>query len=111
MTVFVAVLFVRGLVNDHEIRSGLATYMLLTGATAIGLWLERSWGRGLALVFALGNCGLGALALLAVLMTRQGPWLGPALLLIGSVLLAYVVARPVFNLPDSADSGDGAHER
>lgn len=100
ITVFVGVLFVRHLVADQQIRSGLATYGLFTGAAAVGLWRQRSWGRGLALVIVMGNAGLGTLALLAVIVSRRGPWLGPALLLAGSVVLGYVVSRPVFNSTD-----------
>ncbi|HYZ94043.1 MAG TPA: hypothetical protein VFA34_16845 [Actinomycetota bacterium] len=98
-TIFVTVLFVRAL-GDNEIRTGLATYGLFTGAAAVGLWLRRRWGRGLALVIAMGNMGLGTLALLSVIMLRRGNAAGPAILLASSVLLGYLLSRRIFSLPD-----------
>jgi len=96
--VFVAVLFARSL-GEREIRSGLFTYGLLTGAAAVGLWRRSRWGRSLALVIALGNVGLGALALLAVIISRRGDVLGPSVLLAVSLALAYALSRRVFNFP------------
>jgi uncharacterized membrane protein (DUF2068 family) len=98
-TVFVAVLFVRSL-GEREIRSGLLTYGLLTGAGAVGLWRRRRWGRNLALVIAIGNVGLGTLALLAVILSRKGDVIGPGVLLVVSLALAYALSRGVFNFPD-----------
>lgn len=96
-TVFIAVLFARAL-GEREIRSGLLTYGLLTGTAAVGLWRVRRWGRSLGLLIAMGNIGLGTLALLAVIMSRRGNALGPALLLVTSVGLAYALSQRVFNL-------------
>jgi hypothetical protein len=105
VTCFVMTLFVLRLVGEHEIRSGLLTYGLFTGAAAVGLWLERRWGHALGLVVALGNAGLGTLALLAVIISREGPVLGPALLLVGSIVLSYLLSRPVYSFPqDRADA-------
>jgi hypothetical protein len=100
ITVFVGVLFVRALERE-EIRSGLATYGLITAAAAFGLWRRRRWGRSVALLFALGNAGLGALSLLSVIIARRGPLLGPSILLVASVALAYVLSRPVFEVRDA----------
>ena len=68
VTVFILVLFVRAL-TEKEIRTGLFTFAVFTAVTAIGMWRIKRWGRSLALVVAIGNVGLGALALLAVLMS------------------------------------------
>ena len=102
-TVFVAVLFVRAL-GEREIRSGLATYGLLTGAAAVGLWRRRRWGRSLALVIAIGNIGLGALALLAVVISRRGDVFGPGVLLVVSLALGYGLSRSVFNFSHERSS-------
>ena len=99
VTIFVLVLFVRAL-GEREIRSGLLTYGLLTGAAAVGLWLVRRWGRSVALIIAMGNAGLGALALMAVLISRRGDVVGPSVLLVASVAMAWLLARGVFDLPD-----------
>ncbi len=99
MTVFIGVLFVRAL-GEHEIRSGLAMYGTFTGAAAFGLWRRQRWGRSLALVIAMGNIGLGGLSLLSVIMSRRGPVAAPAILLGASLVLGYVVSRPVFSFDD-----------
>jgi hypothetical protein len=99
VTVFIVVLFVRAL-TEKEIRTGLLTFAIFTAATTIGMWRIRRWGRSLALVVAIGNVGLGALALLAVLISREGGWIGPAILLVTSLGLGYVLGRPIFNLDD-----------
>lgn len=75
-------------------------FTLLTGAATVGLWRRRRWGRSLALVIALGNIGLGTLALLAVILSRTGDMIGPSVLLVVSLILAYVLSRRVFNFPD-----------
>ena len=99
VTVFILVLFVRAL-TEKEIRTGLFTFAVFTAVTAIGMWRIKRWGRSLALVVAIGNVGLGALALLAVLMSREGDWIGPAILLVASLGLGYLLGRPIFNLDD-----------
>jgi hypothetical protein len=99
ITVFIAVLFARGL-GRGEIRSGLFTFGLVTGIATFGLWRRRRWARGVALVIALGNAGLGTLSLLSVIIVRDGPLLGPALLLVGSVALGIALSLRVFNFPD-----------
>ncbi len=101
VAIFVGVLFVRAL-GEKEIRTGLLTYGLLCAATAVGMFRLRRWGRSLALVMAMGNAGLGTLSLLAVVIARRGPYLGPTILLVVSVVLAYVLSRPVFTLPEDA---------
>jgi uncharacterized membrane protein (DUF2068 family) len=106
VTIFVAVLFVRAL-GEREIRTGLFTYAALCAATAIGLWRVRRWGRSLALLMALGNAGLGTMSLLAVLIARRGPLLGPGTLLVASVGVAYLLSRSAFALPvDMGASSD-----
>jgi uncharacterized membrane protein (DUF2068 family) len=99
-TIFITVLFIRALVVHNEIRSGLLTYGLFTGAATVGLWMRRRWGRGLALLIAMGNMGLGTLALLSVILLRQGSATGPAILLVSSIVLGYVLSRSFFSLPD-----------
>src|SRR5439155_1832339 len=89
-TVFVLVLFVRALDLHHDIRTGLFTYAIFTGAATIGLWRVQRWGRSVALVIALGNAGLGALATLSWLVSRRGQLVGPLVLLVTSSLLAYL---------------------
>ena len=97
-TVFVTVLFVRAVVGEQEIRSGLATYGALTGAAAVGMWRGRRWGRNVGLLIALGNIGLGTLATLAVILSRRGDVIGPAVLLVTSLAFAYVLTRPSFDV-------------
>ncbi len=99
VTVFILVLFVRAL-TEKEIRTGLFTFAIFTAATAIGMWRIRRWGRSLALVVAIGNVGLGALALLAVVMSKEGDLLGPAILLGASLVLGFVLGRPIFTVED-----------
>jgi hypothetical protein len=100
VTVFIAVLFVIDIVRDHEIRSGLFTYGVFTTATVVGLYRRKRWGRSLALVVAMGNFGIGTLVLLSAIMSRQGPIVGPVVLLAISTLAAYVLSRPMFNFTD-----------
>lgn len=97
VTVFTGGLFVRAL-TEREIRTGLLTYALLTGAAAVGLWRVRRWGRNVALIVAMGNIGLGTLALMAVLFSRRGSPVGPALLLVTSLVMGFALGRPSFDL-------------
>jgi hypothetical protein len=97
VTVFVCVLFVRAISVHHEFRSGLFTYAMATGAASVGLWLQKSWARGIGLVVALGNVSLGILALLAGIFGKNGQVLGPGLLLAGSAVLVYVLTRPAYD--------------
>lgn len=97
--VFVGVLFVRAL-TEREIRSGLFTYGAMCVATAIGLWRMRRWGRNLALIIAMGNIGLGTLALLSVMLARRGPVVGPVVLLVISLAMSYWLSRPAFDVPE-----------
>ena len=96
---FMAVLFVRSL-TESEIRSGVFTYGAMCVATAIGLWRAKRWGRNLAIIVTMGNIGLGALTLLAVLMSRRGPVIGPVVLLVVSLAMSYWLSRPTFNIDD-----------
>jgi hypothetical protein len=98
-TAFVGVLFVRAL-GEREFRSGLLTYGIITAVAGVGLWRQRRWGRSIALIFALANAGLGALALLSVILARRGPLLGPTILLVASVAFGYVLSRPIFAVDD-----------
>ncbi len=67
-------------------------------ACAVGLWLMRAWGRSLALIVALGNCGVATLSLLAAIL-EQGRSVGPALFLALNAAVAYALSRPWFALP------------
>lgn len=96
-TVFVVVLFVRAL-GEQEIRSGLATYGALTAAAAVGMWRGRRWGRNIGLLIALGNIGLGTVATLAVIVSRDGDATGPLVLLVTNLVLAFVLTRPPFDV-------------
>lgn len=101
---FVGALFVRALTRG-EIRSGLFTYGVLALAVSIGLWLRTHWGRNLGLIMAVGNIGLGAIALLSVILSRDGSPVIPIVLLILSVGAGYAISRPVFNLPEDEQGG------
>lgn len=95
----IAALFVLVLLRDDEIRSGLATYGAITGATAVGLWRCRAWGRSLALLITLASAGLGMLTLLSVLLARKGSLVVPVIVLVASVVVAYWLSRPSFEVP------------
>jgi uncharacterized membrane protein (DUF2068 family) len=99
--VFTSVLFVRALF-EREIRSGLFTYAALCFATAVGLWRVKRWGRNLALILTMGNLGLGVLTLLAVLLSRRGPVVGPTVLIVISLAMSFWLSRPAFELPYDA---------
>ena len=98
VAIFTAILFVRAL-GDDEIRSGLFTYGLFAAAIAVGLWRMTRWGRSLALIMAIGNAGLGALSLLAVVLAERGDAVGPGVLLLLSLGAGYALSRSVFDLP------------
>jgi hypothetical protein len=85
--------FVYELMKRDEIRSGIATYALLTGLTAGGLLARRSWGRSLGMLLALATAGLGTLTLLTAIMAREGSLVVPAITLAVSVGTAYLLAR------------------
>jgi uncharacterized membrane protein (DUF2068 family) len=97
--IFMAVLFVRA-ITEREIRSGVFTYGAMCVATALGLWRIKRWGRNLAIIVVMGNIGLGTLTLLAVLMSRRGPVIGPVVLLVVSLAMSYWLSRPAFDLSD-----------
>ena len=80
-TVFFVALFVYELVAKDEIRTGVATYALLTGAGSVGLWRMRTWGRSLALLVTLATAGLGTLTLLSVIISRDGSPIVPSIVL------------------------------
>jgi hypothetical protein len=94
--VLCTVLFVRAL-GQREIHSGLFTYGVACVAAAIGLWRGRRWGRNLGLIMAMGNLGLGTLALLSVILSRRGPVVGPIVLLVVSLVVSYWLSRPWFD--------------
>ncbi len=94
-TVFFAWLFVAKL-GEQQIRTGVLTYGLLTGLTAFGLWLQRGWGRSIALLISLASAGLGTLSVLAVMFAREGSLVVPAIVLGSSVAFAYWLSQPVF---------------
>lgn len=89
--------FVWQLVQRHEIRTALAFLALITGAAAVGLLRVRSWGRGIALFVALGYSGLATVALLAAIVSGRGGKIVPAVMLIASMVVGYLLGRPTFN--------------
>ena len=101
-TIFFAVLFVRAL-GRHEIRSGAFSYGLFTAITAVGLWMQRAWGRSIALVIALGTSALGAFAVLSSVIAHQGRLIGPMIVFLVSTLLTYLLSLPIFNPPPRDD--------
>jgi hypothetical protein len=92
-TAFFVWFFVYELAKRDEIRSGIATYALLTGLTAGGLLARRSWARSLGLLLALATAGLGTLTLLTAVMARDGSFVVPAVTLVVSAGTAYLLAR------------------
>jgi hypothetical protein len=98
LTAFFGAQFAAGLAA-REVRTGLLLYIFFTAAAAIGLALVRAWGRAFGLIVAIGNAGLGALSLLAVILSGDGRALGPAALTVVSIVLAYTLTLRVFTLP------------
>jgi hypothetical protein len=98
LTAFFGAQFTAGLAA-REVRTGLLLYIFFTAAAAIGLALVRAWGRAFGLIVAIGNAGLGALSLLAVILSGDGRALGPAALTVVSIVLAYTLTLRVFTLP------------
>ena len=99
-TLFFIWFFVYEIVRKDEIRSGIATYALLTGLATAGLLMRRSWGRSLALLIALASAGLGTLTLLNVILARDGSPYVPAVVLAASGAVAFWLSRPVFEMRD-----------
>ena len=95
-TAFFVWFFVYEVVQKDEIRTGVATYALLTGLTTVGLVLRRSWGRSLALLISLASAGLGTLTLLSVILSRDGSPFVPVIVLVTSAAVAFWLSRPVF---------------
>jgi uncharacterized membrane protein (DUF2068 family) len=102
-TIVFAVLFTSILVRRDEIRSGLATYGVITGVTAVGLWRRRNWGRSLALLVTLASAGLGVLTLTSIVFARQGSPIVPAVVLVASTAVAYWLSRPTFDVDRTDD--------
>jgi uncharacterized membrane protein (DUF2068 family) len=98
-TVFFLWLFVYEIESRHEIRTGTATYAALTAVTAYGLWKVQGWGRSIALLVTLATAGIGTLTLLSVIISRDGSPVVPVIVLVASVLAAFVLSRRVFVLP------------
>jgi hypothetical protein len=99
-TAFFVWFFVYEIVRKDEIRSGIATYALLTALAAAGLLLRRSWGRSLALLISLASAGLGTLTLLNVILAREGSPVVPVIVLVASAATAFWLSRPVFEVRD-----------
>jgi hypothetical protein len=91
-TAVLAGLFVWEIVHRHQIRSGILLIALLTGAAAYGLWMLRSWGRGVALFVALAMTGVGAVALFTSIASHKGKVV-PAILLGSSMAVGYVLGK------------------
>lgn len=100
-TVFFVWFFVYEVMREKEIRTGIATYALLTGLTSVGLVLRRSWGRSLALLISLASAGLGTLTLLSVILSRDGSLVVPVIVLVASAAVAFWLSRPIFDVRDS----------
>lgn len=96
---YAAALFVSRL-GEEEIRSGVLLIAFFAATAAVGLWRLRRWGRSLALLVALANAGLGALALLAAILDQRSATVGPALFFAANAGLAYALTRRLFGLPD-----------
>ena len=88
--------FVWELIHRHEIRTGLAFIALITGTAAYGMWRMRAWSRGLGLFVALAMSGLGAVALLSAFASHRGGKLVPAILLVASMVVGYLLGMRVF---------------
>jgi hypothetical protein len=101
-TAFFTWFFIYEIVRKEEIRSGVATYALLTGLTTVGLVLRRSWGRSLALLLSLATAGLGVLTLLSVIFAREGSMVVPAIVFLASAIVAFWLSRPVFDTTTTA---------
>ena len=97
-TAFFVWFFVYEVVRKDEIRTGVATYALLTGLTTVGLVLRRGWGRTLALLLSLATAGLGVLTLLNVIFARDGSVVVPAIVFVASAAVAFWLSRPVFDV-------------
>jgi hypothetical protein len=102
-TAFFVWFFVYEVVRKDEIRTGVATYALLTGLTTVGLVLRRSWGRSLALLLSLATAGLGVLTLLSVIFAREGSVVVPVIVLVVSAAVAFWLSRPVFDVKAAQD--------
>ncbi|MEX2393397.1 MAG: DUF2127 domain-containing protein [Actinomycetota bacterium] len=88
-----AVLFGRGITQDR-ILSGTFTYGLACAVVGWGLWRGVSWARPVALIIVVGNVGLGALQLVAVIVSDRGNLVAPIIVVCVSVLLGYLLGRP-----------------
>lgn len=97
VTLFLMAMFVAGLV-ERTFRASLPVYIVLMGTSAVGLWRVRSWGRSIGLIVAIGNAGIGALALVASMVSGEFH-LGSALLLAASMGVAYGLSTQPFTLP------------
>jgi peptidoglycan/LPS O-acetylase OafA/YrhL len=102
-TVFFVLLFLYELVEKDEIRTGVATYALMTGAATVGLARAREWGRQFALLVTLASAGLGTLTLLSVIISRDGSPVVPAIVLVLSSAFAYWLSRPAFGAKATSD--------
>jgi hypothetical protein len=102
-TAFFVWFFLYELVAKDQIRTGVATYGLLTALAALGLWRTRPWGRSLALLISLASAGLGTLTLLSVVISRDGSPIVPLIVLVSSAAFAFWLSRPVFETPMASD--------
>jgi hypothetical protein len=91
-TAVLAGLFVWEIVHRHQIRTGILLIALISGAAAYGLWMLRSWGRGVALFVALAMTGVGAVTLLTSVTAHKGKVV-PAILLAASMAVGYVLGK------------------
>ena len=88
---------IAGLLRRDVLIGPLAAAPLFA-VVALGLWMRRGWGRTLAILVALANAGLAALALVATIAGGASP-VGPALFAAVNAGIAVALSRPAFTLP------------
>lgn len=88
--------------SQRQIRSGVASYAIVTAICAVGLLRMTTWARTLALVAALGITGIGVLSVLAAVFL-DGNAVGPLVMVGVGVVSTVWLARPALALPGDTD--------